>query len=158
MTNSTNDDINVPLLLASGLALLFVLISAGAVWATQIRPAGGLAAAASTAGGAASAEANTTSAPTSGGDPAAGQELFAGTCAACYGPTGEGIAGLGKDMTRSEFIAGKSDDDLVAFINVGRDPSDPLNTTGVDMPPKGGNPALSDEDLYDVVAFMRALK
>lgn len=91
------------------------------------------------------------------GDVAAGKEVFAGTCSACHGPEGKGVPGLGKNMTTSEFIAGKTDAELVAFIKVGRDPSDPLNTTGVAMPPKGGNPALSDDDLFDVVAFIRTI-
>lgn len=91
------------------------------------------------------------------GDPAAGQELFAGTCSACHGPEGKGIPGLGKDMTTSEFIAGKTDAELIEFIKQGRDPSDPLNTTGVAMPPKGGNPALSDQDLANIVAYVRTL-
>lgn len=91
------------------------------------------------------------------GDPAAGQKIFTGTCSACHGPEGKGVQGLGKDMTTSEFIAGKTDDELVAFVKVGRDPSDPLNTTGVAMPPKGGNPALSDDDLYNIVAFIRTI-
>ena len=34
-------------------------------------------------------------------------------------------------MTNSEFIAGLTDDELVEFIKMGRDPSDLLNTTGV---------------------------
>lgn len=92
------------------------------------------------------------------GDPAAGKELFAGTCSACHGPNGEGVPGLGKDMTTSEFIAGKTDAELIAFIKQGRDPSDPLNTTGVAMPPKGGNPALSDQDLANIVAHIRTLQ
>jgi mono/diheme cytochrome c family protein len=91
------------------------------------------------------------------GDPAIGKELFT-SCAACHGPAGEGVPGLGKDMTQSEFIASKTDDELVEFIKLGRDPSDPLNTTGVAMPPKGGNPALTDEDLQDIVAYMRSLQ
>ena len=91
------------------------------------------------------------------GDPAIGKELFT-SCAACHGPAGEGVPGLGKDMTQSEFIAGKTDEELIEFIKAGRPASDPLNTTGVDMPPKGGNPALSDEDLYDIVAYMRSLQ
>lgn len=95
--------------------------------------------------------------PAPAGDPVKGQELFV-TCAACHGPNGEGVEGLGKDMTASEFIASKSDDELVEFIKVGRAPDDPLNTTGVAMLPKGGNPALSDEDLYDIVAFIRTLQ
>ena len=91
------------------------------------------------------------------GDAEAGKEAFASTCSACHGPAGEGVPGLGKDMTSSEFIAEKSDAELVAFIKVGRDPSDPLNSTGVAMPPKGGNPALSDDDLQDIVAFIRTI-
>ena len=68
------------------------------------------------------------------------------------------MPGLGKDMTQSEFIAGKTDEELVEFIKAGRPVSDSLNTTGVNMPPKGGNPALSNEDLYDIVAYIRTLK
>ncbi|WP_448601203.1 hypothetical protein [Thermoflexus hugenholtzii] len=41
------------------------------------------------------------------------------------------------------------------FIKKGRPATDPANTTGVDMPPKGGNPALTDQDLADIIAFLR---
>jgi disulfide bond formation protein DsbB len=61
-------------------------------------------------------------------------------------------------MTASEFIAGKSDDELVEFLKVGRPPDDPLNTTGVAMLPKGGNPSLTDEDLHNIVAYIRTLQ
>ncbi|HHC07661.1 MAG TPA: cytochrome c [Actinobacteria bacterium] len=101
-----------------------------------------------------------TSAPAGGGggDAAHGQELFKQTCAACHGTKAEGIEGLGKPLTKSEFVQGLSDDELVAFIEQGRPASDPENTTGVDMPPKGGNPSLSDADLYDIVAWLRTLQ
>lgn len=95
--------------------------------------------------------------PVSQGDPEQGKQIFASSCAACHGPNGEGVQGLGKDMQHSEFIAGLSDEELIAFIKQGRPISDPLNTTGVDMPPKGGNPALSDAQLLDIVAFMRSI-
>lgn len=91
------------------------------------------------------------------GDANAGKATFATTCAACHGPAGEGVQGLGKDMTTSEFIAGLSDAELMAFIKQGRPIGDPLNTTGVDMPPKGGNPALSDAQLADIIAYMRSI-
>ena len=109
-------------------------------------------------GGGAERVSQPTSSPTPAGDPVAGKKLFEGTCTACHGPEGKGVPGLGKDMTTSEFIAGKTDDELVAFIKVGRDPSDPLNTTGVGMPARGGNPALTDEDLFDIVAYIRTLQ
>jgi cytochrome c len=39
------------------------------------------------------------------GDPAKGQTLFTGTCSARHGPTGTGVAGLGKNLTTSTFVA-----------------------------------------------------
>jgi disulfide bond formation protein DsbB len=92
------------------------------------------------------------------GDAAAGQETFSSSCASCHGPGGEGLPDLGKDLTTSEFVSGQTDDELVAFIKVGRDSSDPANTTGVAMPPKGGNPALTDDQLADVVAYIRSIE
>lgn len=86
-----------------------------------------------------------------------GKQLFLTSCSACHGPEGKGVKGLGKDMTGSEFIAKLSDDELLAFINTGRSVGDPLNTTGVTMPPKGGNPALTDEQIRDIIAFMRSI-
>ncbi len=91
------------------------------------------------------------------GDPAAGEEIFNTTCLACHGQGGIGVQGLGKDMTTSEFIHGQSDADLLTFIKQGRDTSHPDNTTGVAMPPRGGNPALTDEQLLDVIAYIRTL-
>lgn len=91
------------------------------------------------------------------GDAEKGKAIFASTCAACHGPEGKGVPGLGKDMTTSEFIAGLSDQELLDFVKHGRPISDPLNTTKVDMPPKGGNPALTDEQLTDIIAFIRTI-
>ncbi len=155
-----NKNGNENLFIASLLAILFVLFAAVAVWVTQVSPSvAKLAALEPNTGDTTSAQAKEAPAQISGGDAAAGQKLFASTCAACHGPTGEGIqGGLGKDMTSSQFIAGKTDDELVSFIKVGRDPSDPLNTTGVGMPAKGGNPALKDKDLFDIVAHIRTIQ
>jgi mono/diheme cytochrome c family protein len=92
------------------------------------------------------------------GDPAVGQTLFTETCAACHGPAGEGIEGLGKDMTVSSFIAQKTNDELIDFLKVGRPPGDPLNSTGIAMPAYGGNTGLSDTDLHNLVAYIRTLQ
>jgi len=91
------------------------------------------------------------------GDPAEGKEHFR-ICAGCHGPDGEGIPSLGKNLHSNAFLADLSDDEAVEFLKVGRLATDPLNTTGVAMPPKGGNPALTDEDLYDIVAYVRTLE
>jgi len=91
------------------------------------------------------------------GDVGAGEEVFAGTCATCHGPDARGIDGLGKDLHSNEFVASMSDAEMVAFLEEGRPAGDPANDTGVDMPPKGGNPSLTEQDLYDVVAYIRTL-
>lgn len=91
------------------------------------------------------------------GDPAAGQQAYTSTCVACHGQDAKGVTGLGKDLTTSTFLADQTDEEMLAFLLVGRQASDPLNTTGVDMPPKGGNPALSEDDLKNIVAYLRTL-
>lgn len=94
----------------------------------------------------------------SAGDPAAGEELFNQVCISCHGPGGEGVEGLGKPFTTSEFVRTHSDQELLDFVKQGRPVGDPENTTGVDMPPKGGNPALTDEEILDIIAYIRTLQ
>lgn len=98
-----------------------------------------------------------------GGDPelaeyiASGARLYATTCIACHGPGGAGMAGNGKPLAGSLFVRSLDDDGLFQFIQRGRDPTDPKNTTGIAMPPKGGNPALSEDDILDIIAYLRSL-
>ena len=99
-----------------------------------------------------------TATPTPAADVVNGQQKFAATCASCHGPDGKGMPNLGKDLTVSQFVKDNSDAEMVAFLLVGRPASDPLNTVGVDMPPKGGNPALTDQDLLDIVSYVRSLQ
>lgn len=91
------------------------------------------------------------------GDAANGGKVFAMACVACHGPEGKGVTGLGKDLTTSEWVGEQTDAQLVEFIKRGRDAGDPLNTTGVAMPPKGGNPAMSEQEVADIVAFVRSI-
>ncbi len=92
------------------------------------------------------------------GDATKGKAVFDGTCTSCHGPDAKGMPGLGKDLTISEFVKDNNNAEMVAFLLVGRAATDPANTVGVDMPPKGGNPALTEQDLADVVAYMRSLQ
>ncbi|MFM9995661.1 MAG: cytochrome c [Phycisphaerales bacterium] len=99
-----------------------------------------------------------------GGDPelaqyiANGNKLFHSTCIACHGKGGVGVQGNGKALVANPFIRGLDDDGLLGFIRQGRSPGDPKNTTGIQMPPKGGNPALSDDDVLDIIAYLRTLQ
>jgi cytochrome c5 len=92
-----------------------------------------------------------------GGDVAEGQELFNATCATCHGQDANNPS-VGKDLKNNTFVQDNSDAELVAFVKKGRPASDPANTTGTDMPAKGGNPSLSDEDLESIAAYLKTLQ
>jgi mono/diheme cytochrome c family protein len=92
-------------------------------------------------------------APIGAGDPVAGEKIYARVCMTCHGPNGKGVAGLSQDITHSELVASKTDQFLVDFIKLGGAPDEPLV-----MLPKAGNPTLTDQNLYDVVAHLRALQ
>lgn len=86
---------------------------------------------------------------------ARGAKLFQQTCATCHGADGHGMPKLGKDLHNNQFTMALTDEEMLAFIKEGRPAYHPDNTQGVDMPPKGGNPALTDEDLLAIIAFQR---
>lgn len=92
------------------------------------------------------------------GDAEAGEGLYEQSCSACHGPDAKGLPSLGKDLTTSDFVQGNSDQELLEFVKQGRPASHPDNTQGIDMPPKGGNPALTDQQILDIIAYLRTLE
>ncbi|MBK8134624.1 MAG: cytochrome c [Anaerolineae bacterium] len=86
-----------------------------------------------------------------------GERVFQGVCAACHGFNARGISGLGPSFVGNEFVNGRSNQDLLAFVSVGREVRDPANKSGVAMPARGGNPSLTDNDLLDVIYYIRSL-
>lgn len=92
------------------------------------------------------------------GDSRKGEQLFTANCSVCHGVGGVGVNGLGTPLTANEFVGKLSDEELLNFVKIGRPADDPLNTTGVPMPPKGGNPALNDEEIKDIVAYIRSIR
>ncbi len=89
---------------------------------------------------------------------AEGEGFYNQTCFACHGPDATGIENLGKDLTTSEFFAESSDQELVAYVKEGRAIDDPLNTTGIEMPPKGGFDFLTDDNIHSIIAYLRGLQ
>lgn len=85
-----------------------------------------------------------------------GKSLFT-QCAACHGADALGLPNLGKNLVASEFLHSLTDEELLVFIKTGRPMWDSLNTTGLDMPPKGGNPALTDADIMAIIAYIHSL-
>ena len=86
---------------------------------------------------------------------AKGEKLYQQTCATCHGADGKGMPKLGKDLHNNEFTKSLSDEEMLAFVIQGRPAWHEDNTQGVDMPPRGGNPALTDEDILAIIAFQR---
>ena len=94
-----------------------------------------------------------------GADAAAfGQLLYSSNCTACHGSRGHGMPRQGANLRESKFIAEQNDEALVAFLKQGRTPADPSSRMGMLMPPRGGNRALDDAALVDIVAFLRELQ
>lgn len=87
-----------------------------------------------------------------------GETVFTGACAACHGMDARGIEGLGKNLVESEFVDSLSNEELVDFVLTGRPIWDENNTTGIDMPPRGGNPALTNEQIMAVIHYIRSLR
>ena len=90
-------------------------------------------------------------------DQQAGADLYRQNCAVCHGKDARGMPNLGKDLTTSSFLQDKGDQELLAFIEQGRPANDPANTTGIPMPAKGGNTALTDEQILGIIAYLRGL-
>jgi mono/diheme cytochrome c family protein len=95
---------------------------------------------------------------TSGGNIATGRLHFVETCAGCHGFLGEGIPGLGLPLATSPLVIYAPDDELLAFLKVGRPSDHPDNVTGVTMPPSGGRPDWNDQDLLDIIAYLRRMR
>ncbi len=85
-----------------------------------------------------------------------GERLYQTNCSACHGVDLQGINGLGKNLLESDFVASQNDAELHRFIVQGRPIWDIANTTGIEMPPRGGNPSLKDSEIDAIIDFIRA--
>lgn len=80
-----------------------------------------------------------------------GQSIYSQTCIACHGANGKGMIPGVSDLTATDGPLAKEDTELATSIRDG------LATPGaaLSMPAKGGNPALSNEDIQAVLAYLR---
>src|SRR5438105_9417078 len=89
------------------------------------------------------------------GDPTKGGTLYSANCATCHGAALEGS--IGPALNPIEKLPGVSAPLSAAFlidiITNGRkhQPNDPKQT---DMPAKGGNTSLTDQDVKDLAAYI----
>jgi len=87
-----------------------------------------------------------------------GRAYYEETCAGCHGYQGEGVAGLGLPLVTSPLVLYASDLELMIFLRVGRPADHPDNTLGVSMPPSGGRPDWNNDEMMDVIAYVRWLR
>jgi mono/diheme cytochrome c family protein len=105
------------------------------------------------------ADSSPTPSPSAGaalpGDPARGATLFGQNCATCHGSSLTG--GIGPSLNPIEKLPGVSNPldptFLIDIITNGRkhQATDPRST---DMPAKGGNGSLTDQDVKDLAAYI----
>ena len=84
------------------------------------------------------------------GTAADGKALYATTCVACHGANGKsaipGVADLGTSMAKSDVQL------IASILNGYQSKGSPMA-----MPPKGGNPTLTDADAAALVVYLRTL-
>lgn len=89
------------------------------------------------------------------GDPTKGEALFSANCASCHGPSMAG--GIGPALNPIYKLNGVTDPldpaFLIGIITNGRvhQGGDPGTAN---MPAKGGNPSLTDQDIKDLASFI----
>lgn len=84
------------------------------------------------------------------GDPAAGKTIYRRTCVGCHGANGKGVIPGTPNFNKHGGVLSKPHSALTDHIKNGfRSSGKPMP-----MPPKGGNPRLTDKDIRDVHAYL----
>ncbi len=86
-----------------------------------------------------------------------GQVLYVQACAACHGQKLEGVPGLGTALVGSTLLRDQNDAQVLQFIRIGRARNDPSNASELVMPPSGGHPELTDEQMAAIIRYIRKL-
>ena len=86
-----------------------------------------------------------------GVDTAAGKQIYSQTCVACHGANGKGMIPGVANLTDKDGSLSKTDAELITNITEG------FQSPGsfMAMPPKGGNPGLTEDDIQAVLAYLR---
>ncbi len=86
------------------------------------------------------------------GDAAKGKAVYDGTCVFCHGQNGKGEIPGTPDFTKASGPLSQDDSVLIQHITEGFESPG----AAMPMPAKGGNPELTDADIRNVLAYLRA--
>jgi len=81
----------------------------------------------------------------------AGKTVYETTCVACHGANGKGTIPGVPDFTKKKSPLAKSDEELFTTVKEGFESPGSFMA----MPPLGGNPDLTDQDVRDVIEYLR---
>lgn len=84
-------------------------------------------------------------------DTSVGEAVYSQTCVACHGANGKGAIPGVADFTEKDGSLSKADVELIKNITEG------FQSPGsfMAMPPNGGNPGLTEDDVKAVLAYLR---
>jgi len=91
-------------------------------------------------------------------DTVRGAGAYMSSCAGCHGAQARGVANIAPALRDTPFMGRVSHEGLFAVAVLGRAANDPESQTGRPMPPRGGNPFLSDADAHNIVAYLMELQ
>lgn len=80
-----------------------------------------------------------------------GSKVFMTTCFACHGVDGKGMLPGMPDFTKTRDRLAQSDSVLVSHVINGFQSPGAM----IPMPPRGGNPALTEQNILDAVTYIR---
>lgn len=79
------------------------------------------------------------------------EDLYVQNCLVCHGDDGAGAMPGVSDLTDNRKWAELADQKLLEKLNNGISPKG----AAVSMPPKGGNPNLTDKELLGIIEYMK---
>jgi mono/diheme cytochrome c family protein len=85
-------------------------------------------------------------------DPIAGKQVYQQNCAACHGADGKGALPGTSDFATSDRLFDQGWE--VVFRHVSGEHPSP-DSPPMPMPPRGGKADLTDQDLWNVLAYIR---
>lgn len=78
------------------------------------------------------------------------EQIYLSTCIVCHGDDGTGNMPGVLDMANSETLFTDSEQNIVARMKSGIQ-----RPGGIAMPPRGGDPTLTDRQLLDVLRYLK---